>query len=46
MSTVKSIYRGDGMRPGTCFKITPVSRGVLIYIMISCLVVSEKKQCK
>lgn len=30
------------MRPGTCFKITPVSRGVLIYTMISCLVVFEK----
>ena len=30
------------MRPGTCFKITPVSRGELIYIMISCLVVFEK----
>lgn len=31
------------MRPGTGFKITPVNRGVLIYIMISCLVVFEKR---
>lgn len=31
------------MRPGICFKITPVNKGVLIYIMISYLAVSEKR---